>query len=358
MATFDIPQMEGYKTRLNDIRGGMTNEAMKLIVQNAADDLRKRGVFDMGAQVAGQIVVQVMNEGLAQGLSKAATEARQAAIQDMSGRDIWFQVGEGDTANDVLKASGKPANFNIGTRGILGTFFEALFFHKAGNSDILPDILDRVEAKAYDINLHQINVGTYGVKISESDVKNIRTETIRGDVKRSGTPIISEAIERAIGMIKLMEKMFALLLARTQREAKQTGNWIRFRFLSVMVYSMLDVDTIMAAYRLDKSTDAFFTTSVKQDIQETAQERNAQGWCSMGWRAAITTEINIDSAGGGKLKLEELYKEHLDLLTQVSGGREAFYNVMLDIEKENKYFDVDAARYLHADKNKWRTTRK
>ena len=340
-------------------------------------------MFNYTADMLCQILVDMMNAKIGAKAQNLKADARASRVT-RNNNNIFFKIENGDYAfnetwskfnkdGDLIAGSNQQA-FSPTSDGIAGTFFEALFLGKKGDNSIaeLPDIGNLMEAKTK----------TGEVQKGEMDVGDLTARFNSVYIKEKVDETIDEGFVRAIAFLKIIEKVANLVVIRTELESDSTTKgheWIRFAYLAVEVYAKLNLEKIWAAYLKsgadgnDDATEGFYTIArgdvEKSDMREYEMYPEGKSFPGEPWndrkpgknyptgkdlyfaKSKLTVKIKGANLYDGKLQNSvKLYLEMKDLFN-FPGGKLAFFDVMNEIEVEQKLWNVTPGAY------EWRRSR-
>ena len=218
-----------------------------------------KGVFDAKAEDFIELAAKVIGQKTYNKLDQIPKNLQQEFTNLMASDAVWFSVSPDDSAEKLFDAGTNTyQKFNPATQGWMGAFFESLFLNKAPDSKAAADInaleenmLNYFKNAALEVKTSYTGTPTIhpGVAYTHSISANNQQalETVLEDP-------VNELIARTIGILKILEKMAALLLVKTAYgKAAPNHKWVKFTFESVWIYSQLNIKLLMKAYE-NKST--------------------------------------------------------------------------------------------------------
>lgn len=355
------------------------------------------------AAVATDLMITGINEGALQvsaGVPNQMGGLAQGMFKMQSSRDkIPFTLAEGGEGGVVFNplAEGDLG----GDPGAYGKFFESFFYGVTGN-EVFPDLAQRgamygaiVEYLAPELKatggspvvgsktapptaatigaptpitrMVTKNWSMAGYKGGETKgayVARMKQEA-KTKVAQSGfeaviTKQVDVLIQTAIGVIKILQKMAALMIIETQRA---TGNamhnegakTVYFQFVSAMVYAKLNVAEIMRAAFPEAGqanpNNPFFRIDVTDKTQTVSVDKDGKGNYSVD---VATIEVNMKSIGNVKMSGGVSAETYMDKysLWKDEASRNAFFTAMYQLNRRNSMFAIAAVGSPQAAFNK------
>jgi hypothetical protein len=366
------------------------------------------------AKEVAAVAVDLMITGIDDGAKKVMAGAPNAMLgfeQGMfkmasSDADIPFTLADGGGAGSIVFNPLPNAAIEFkGDVGAYGKFFESFFYGITGNEAfpdlalrgaqygriieylapelkvtggspvagskrVPPESVTRTSTTEASRDVNRVVTSAdwaEGAKmgLNKGQIQKRNAELAKQKVKQSGLEVVikkevNALVMTAIGVVKLLQKMAALMIIETD---KTTGSHITnakariayFQFVSAKIYAKLNVDEIMkAAFPAtggSNPNNKFFRIDVKEDTQTLFVDKDGKGNYII---EAATLEVNVKGFDTKTLSGEVSQRTYMDSYSLWSDktSRNAFFTAMYQLNKTNSLFAIAKPGSPQADFNK------
>jgi hypothetical protein len=319
---------------LLDKSGNVNKEVIDKIILTFSE--QAKGMTQYTAKQFAAMATKIMEaraskQGMQVAAGAAATSTKHAG-------EGWFQL----TAGDTWDINGAKKKFNPADPGSQGVLFEDLFFGggRAGEESYLPDLFQKepiyndvmkwlsyVEVKTSSEIATGISVGK--ISIPGAFIQDLINEKLeKGEWKYKA--VVDETLIRALGLLKLIEKLIALLVVKTRIRTTSSAGTKIFKYISAMLYAKLKIEELVKSFKIDKSAGFFKVDTLKVTSKTKIEKNDEHNYTFATARTDLSINIKANLTGEGIKGTKTLYADSYNMFDE--GSVKTFFLAMMESE--------------------------